>query len=180
MKADVLTLSTYKSVHLPQIRPILLDVYAEVWAKEAATDPFLSVERFNERLSGHTSGGDWTCVIGEVGGKTVGYAYGRLDSVSEWHEVLNPVDPGVHDYGSDGTFGLCEIMVRAPWRGKSIARGIHDELMRQRTEDRASLLVDHERPKVRALYEKWGYHRVGEMQPYPDSPRYDVMVFPLG
>jgi ribosomal protein S18 acetylase RimI-like enzyme len=179
MKADVITLSAYKSAHLPEIRTTLLGVYAEVWAKQAATDPFFSIERFDDRLSGHASGGDWTCVVGELGGETVGYAYGRLDSVREWREVLSPVDPSVRDYGADGTFGLCEIMVRLPWRGKGVARGIHDELMRQRPERRASLLVDHERPKVRALYEKWGYRGVGEMQPYPDSPRYDALVLPL-
>jgi len=39
--------------------------------------------------------------------------------------------------------------------------------------------VDHERPKVRALYEKWGYRLVGEMQPFSDSPRYDALVLPL-
>ncbi|MEU0841850.1 GNAT family N-acetyltransferase [Streptomyces sp. NPDC005962] len=179
MKADVITLSTYQSAHLPEIRSTLLDVYAEVWAKEAATDPFFSIERFDDRLSGHASGGDWTCVVGELGGEVVGYAYGRLDSVREWREMLSPVEPSVRNYGSDGTFGLCEIMVRLPWRGKGVARGIHDELMRQRAEERASLLVDHERRKVRALYEKWGYRLVGEIQPFSDSPRYDALVLPL-
>lgn len=134
MMANVVTLSTYMSARLPKIGSTLLDVYAEVWAKEAEKDPFFSIERFGDRLSGHAPGGDWTCVIVELGGDTVGYAYGRLDSVREWREVLSPGNPSVRTYGSDGTFGLCEIMVRMPWRGKGVARGIHDELMRQRLE----------------------------------------------
>jgi hypothetical protein len=92
---------------------------------------------------------------------------------------LSPVEPGVGDYGAEGTFGLCEIMVRTPWRKKGYARGIHDELMRQRTEARASLLVDHEHPKVRDLYGAWGYRKVGETRPFPDSPLYDAMVLDL-
>lgn len=179
MTAEVLTLSHYSYEHLPQIRSVLVDVYAEVYAKEAAEDPFFSVERFKERLSGHASGPSWACVAGEIGGEVVGYAYGRLDSVREWREVLNPADPAVREYGEAGTFGLCEIMVRTPWRGKGIARRIHDELMRPRTEARASLLVETGHPKVRALYEGWGYRKVGEMHPFEDSPRYDAMALDL-
>jgi len=179
MTVDVLTLSYYRREHLPQIRSMLVDVYAEVYAREAAQDPFFSVERFEERLSGHASGSSWACVAGEIDGQPVGYAYGRLDSAREWRDILDPVGPGVRDYGEQGTFGLCEIMVRQPWRGKGIARGIHDELMGQRQEARASLLVDSEHPKVRALYESWGYRKVGQMQPFEDSPRYDAMVLDL-
>lgn len=178
MTADVLTLSYYRREHLPLIRSMLVDVYAEVY-DQTADDPFHSVERFEQRLSGHASGPSWACVAGDVDGEPVGYAYGRLDSVREWREVLDPADPDVRDYGEDGTFGLCEIMVRAPWRGKGIARGIHDELMAQRREARASLLVDAEHPKVRALYEGWGYRKVGQMQPFEDSPLYDAMVLNL-
>jgi GNAT superfamily N-acetyltransferase len=179
MTAEVLTLSYYRREHLPQIRPVLVDVYGEVYGHNAAQDPFHSVERFEERLSGHASGSSWACVIGDINGETVGYAYGRLDSTREWREVLNPTEPDVREYGEQGTFGLCEIMVRTPWRGKGIARGIHDELMRLRTEARSSLLVDNDHPKVRALYQSWGYRKVGQMQPFDDSPRYDAMVLSL-
>lgn len=178
MTIEVLTLSHYTREHLPKIRSTLVDVYAEVY-DQGAEDPFHSVERFEERLSGHTSGPSWACVTGEIDGQPVGFAYGRLDSVREWREVLDPVDPGVQDYGRGGIFGLCEIMVLRPWRGKGIARGIHDELMGQRTETRASLLVDSEHPKVVALYEGWGYRKVGQMQPFKDSPLYDAMVLDL-
>ena len=40
----------------------------------------------------------------------------------------------------------------------------------------ARLLVDITHPKVQALYETWGYARVGEQQPFADSPVYAVMV----
>ncbi|UIX33460.1 GNAT family N-acetyltransferase [Streptomyces sp. GQFP] len=178
MTLDVLTLSHYQREHLQLIRSMLVDVYAEVYSRDAA-DPFHSVQRFEERLSGHAAGSSWACVAGNIDGEPVGYAYGRLDSVREWHEILDPVDPAVRAYGEEGTFGLCEIMVRGPWRGQGIARGIHDELMGRRPEQRASLLVDSEHPKVRALYESWGYRKAGQMQPFEDSPRYDAMVLDL-
>ena len=51
--------------------------------------------------------------------------------------------------------------------------------MGRRPEQRASLLVASERRKVRALYGSWGYRKVGRMQPFEDSPRYDAMVLDL-
>lgn len=51
--------------------------------------------------------------------------------------------------------------------------------MSRRPEQRASLLVDSEHPKVRALYVSWGYRKAGQMQPFEDSPRYDAMVLDL-
>ncbi|WBB57679.1 GNAT family N-acetyltransferase [Streptomyces sp. WMMC500] len=179
MTREVLTLSTYHRGRLAEIRDTLIEVYAEVYAAEAAADPFFSVDRFERRLDGHTSTPGWACVVGEVDGEAVGYAYGRPDSPEEWEAVLDPVSPEVRDYGRRAVFGLCEIMVRAPWRGTKVARGIHDELMQQRPEDRASLTVETAHPKVRSLYERWGYRKVGEAQPFPDSPRYDVMVLRL-
>ncbi|MBG0852235.1 acetyltransferase [Streptomyces spinoverrucosus] len=48
-------------------------------------------------------------------------------------------------------------------------------LLKERTEDLAVLLVDVTHPKVQELYESW-YAKVGEQQPFADSPVYAVMV----
>ncbi|WP_326596565.1 GNAT family N-acetyltransferase [Streptomyces sp. NBC_01803] len=179
MPAEILTLSTYLPNHLPDIKQTLLDVYAEVWAQEAAEDPFFSLPRFEERLLGHATEGEWRCVIGEIGQQVVGYAYGRRDNLQEWESVLHPISQDVADYGRQGTWGLCEIMVRSPWRGQGIGYAIHRELTRQQKGPRTSLLVDSRRSDTRAVYERWGYRKVGQMQPGPDSPLYDAMVLEL-
>ncbi|MFF1416584.1 GNAT family N-acetyltransferase [Streptomyces sp. NPDC058280] len=177
---DVLTLSTYSGDHLPQIRHTLLDVYAEVYAREIAADPFFSVERFDERLTGHASGAGWTCVLGEVAGEPVGYAYGAtVRPGGWWGGLVTPADPDLIAEDGRRTLGLFEIMLRAPWRGQGIAHGIHDELMSQRSEERAALTVEQAHPKVRALYESWGYRKVGEIQPTDDSPLYDALLLDL-
>ena len=67
-------------------------------------------------------------------------------------------------------------MVRPSWRKQGIADRLHEALLKERTEDLAVLLVDVTHPKVQALYETWGYDRVGEQQPFADSPVYAVMV----
>ncbi|MEU3529799.1 hypothetical protein AB0E62_39200 [Streptomyces sp. NPDC038707] len=38
------------------------------------------------------------------------------------------------------------------------------------------LTVDTKRPRLQAMYEGWGYRKVGERQPFPDSPLYAVML----
>lgn len=48
-----------------------------------------------------------------------------------------------------------------------------------REEDLAVLLVDTRHPKVQVLYESWGYRKVGERQPFPDSPVFAVMLTEL-
>lgn len=63
-----------------------MDVCAEVWAKEAAE--LLSVERFEDRLTGHASNPGWACVIGEIGNDVVGYANGQPDSEREWPKAV--------------------------------------------------------------------------------------------
>lgn len=178
---EELAVTPYARADFSLVRQQLIDVYAEVYADEALADPFHSVPRFTDRLDGHASRPGWACSVGTIDGETVGYAYGRPDSEGEWRRVTDPVSPDVHDYGVGGAmFGLCEIMVREPWRGTGIARVIHDALMRDRPELRASLLVDRTHPRVRATYERWGYRAVATAQPFPDSPVYDAMVLDLG
>ncbi len=177
-----LTLTHYTFSQLDEIWPTLIDVYAEVYAKEIAADPFFSVERFEDRLKNHTAAPNWEAVVGEVDGEIVGYAYGYAlrAGKSWWTALRTPVaDDSLTDETGSRTFGLAEIMVKAQWRGTGVARTIHDELLSHRSEERAALLVERAHPRVRALYERWGYRWVGEILPFPDAPLYDAMVKPL-
>lgn len=161
MTVDLLTTSYYTGGRLAEIRGTLLDVYADVYAEDIATNPFFSMERFEERLEAHVAAGGWGCVVAQVGGEVAGFTYGftaRDDAA---------------------TFKLCENMLREKWRKRGISRVMHDELVSQRQEERAELLVRRERPRLRAMYETWGYEQVGEQLPFPDAPLYDVMVLVL-
>jgi ribosomal protein S18 acetylase RimI-like enzyme len=178
--ASVLTTTRYSHERADEVRQRLINVYAEVYEAKAATDPFFSVPRFTARLTGHAAHPGWACVVGEIKGEIVGYAYGRPDGEAEWREMTTVQTPEVREYGAGGDmFGLCEIMVRAPWRGAGIARTIHDALMTDRPERRASLFVERENTRARALYERWGYRPVATSLPTPDAPLYDVMVLDL-
>ncbi|MFE1957240.1 GNAT family N-acetyltransferase [Streptomyces sp. NPDC059479] len=161
MPVDLLTISYYTRGRFPQIRSTILDVYADVYADDIRSDPFFSMERFEERLEGHTSAAGWGCAVAEVGDEVAGFTYGFTARDDE------------------ATFKLCENMLRQEWRKRGISQLMHEELMGHRQERKSQLLVRRERPRLRAMYEAWGYEHVGEKLPFPDSPLYDVMVLDL-
>ncbi|MFJ2865315.1 GNAT family N-acetyltransferase [Kitasatospora sp. NPDC087314] len=178
--ATTLTVTYCTAEDSPAIEQRLIAVYAEVYAAEAASDPFFSIERFTQRLHSHAAAPRWGCAFGEVGGEPVGYAYGFARTTSyRWNGLVTPVPAEDLAETDTRTFALCEVMVRSPWRGSGIARILHDELLSHRIEERSHLLVEEEHPRVRALYERWGYRWMGTMQPFPDAPRYDSMFRPI-
>jgi hypothetical protein len=175
-----LSLRRYSSAEIAAIRGLLEHVYAEVYS-DRLREHFLSIEQFRQRLAGHLSFPNWEAVVGYVGDQPIGYAYGgsRRAGSSFWNQVVpTPDDEYAHETGRR-TFALFELMVRAPWRKTGASRLIHDELLNRRTEERVCLFVEHDHPRVRALYQSWGYVQAGTSQPAADAPLYDVMVLAL-
>ncbi|MFE7595598.1 GNAT family N-acetyltransferase [Streptomyces sp. NPDC057494] len=165
------TLRRYGHHQATEIRQILLDVHAEAFAPEMS-DRFHDQERFAWFVD-HWSGlPGFDCVIAYDGDEAAGYAYGA-PAVHErewWREYLSPA-PAAPD-----TFNLSELMVRPKWRATGLSAQLHSELVGQRPEPLAALLVDVTHPRVQALYETWGYRKIGERQPFADSPLYAVML----
>ncbi|MFI6093760.1 hypothetical protein [Streptomyces sp. NPDC051218] len=52
-------------------------------------------------------------------------------------------------------------------------------LEERQPEDLDVLLVEVKHPRLQALYEDWGFRKVGERQPFPDSPLYAVVLAEL-
>lgn len=160
------------------VRDVVIGVYAEIYA-DHLNEPFHTVETFSQRLAGHVTIPRWECVVGFDAGEPIGYLYGgSLRTTTTWWRDLDP--PARGDFTrEDGqrTLGIFELMVRPPWRKQGVALAIHEELLAGRPEQRASLAVDHTHPKVRAMYEAWGYSFVGSHRPPgPEAPLLDVMV----
>lgn len=171
----------YGRDQLDVIRPTLVSLYGEVYAKEVQADPFFSIERFEDRLSGHASRPGWEAVVAYDGSEAAGYAYASPlpERTGWWANMLHPLPESETREEGQRTLALFEIMVRAPWRGTGLAHRIHEELLKGRPEHRVTLLVDPTHAKVKALYESWGYRNVGDQQPFPDSPVYATMLRPL-
>jgi GNAT superfamily N-acetyltransferase len=158
----------------------LVCVYAEIYAHKA-DDPFFTVERFTERLLAHSSRDGYELITAWIETALVGYAYGvpLAEDTGWWRGLVDPVPGDLVRETGNRTFALNEIMVRANWRRRGIARQLHDELMLDRPEERATLLVEPRNTPAKSAYAQWGWRRLGSLQPFPDSPVYDAMVLDL-
>lgn len=170
----------YTSADFADVQETLIEVYKEVYARRLS-DPLFSLLSFSERLGAHSYPKSWEVVIGYDNDEAIGYAYGSALSAGSgwWSSVDQPLDPAFTQETGNRTLALFELMIRSPWRGRGLARWVHDELLEARHEERVSLGVECDHPKVVSLYESWGYRSVGREQPLPDAPFYYLMWRPI-
>ncbi|MFI1941736.1 GNAT family N-acetyltransferase [Streptomyces purpureus] len=154
---------------LPKIRQTLLDVHADAYA-DAMDDEF--TQRFPWFVDHWGGNAGFACVIGYDQSEPVGFAYGAPAAPGRewWREHVSEPPP------DDSTFSVSELMVRPRWRKTGAGERLHRALIEARPEALAVLLVDPDHPKVQMLYEAWGYRKVGNRQPFPDSPNFAVMI----
>jgi ribosomal protein S18 acetylase RimI-like enzyme len=175
--APELIIAHYDASGLYEQKDELLDVYAEIYA-DRLDDPFFSAPRYWERLEAYGQRDGFSLVTGRLDNKLIGYALGyTLPAGSRWWQGLRwEVDPALLEEDGHRTFALTEIMVREQWRRKGNARALHDALLTGRAEERATLLVLPDNVAARSAYLSWGWHKLGELQPFDDAPVYDAMV----
>ncbi|MFI1092714.1 GNAT family N-acetyltransferase [Streptomyces sp. NPDC020917] len=171
MTTAVLDLRHFTHDDLPAIRQTIIDIHADAYKD--------NMSEFDERFPwfvDHWGGNPgFACVIAYSGDDAVGFAYGAPATPQRewWREHLKPA-PEKHR-----TFSFSEMAIRVEYRGGGLAERLTRALLAERGEDLVVLLVDVEHPKVQALYEFWDFRKVGERQPFPDSPVYAVMVAEL-
>jgi ribosomal protein S18 acetylase RimI-like enzyme len=120
-------------------------------------------------------------VVATTDGKPVGFAFGhQLTADAKWWQgATTPLpDSIVREYAGH-TFAIIELAVAAEYRRRGIAKALHDALLVDANEERATLLVRPEAVPARTAYERWGYARVGAIRPWPEAPLYDAMVLNL-
>jgi GNAT superfamily N-acetyltransferase len=168
------------ATHLEELRALYAEVYAEPpyeWSDEHAA---LFVRRFQ-----------WQCqqdgfalVEARDGAGLAGMTFGltaQPQSPGWWQDLTTPLPAEVTTERPGRTFGLVELIVRAPWRRQGIAEAMHGLLLKDRREERAVLTALPAAGPAQAAYRKWGWHKVAEKRnPLPGSPLFDVLVKDLG
>jgi ribosomal protein S18 acetylase RimI-like enzyme len=119
--------------------------------------------------------------VGYLGQTPVGEAFGyALPATTRWWEGLTgEVRDGFTAETGSRTFAFNELMVLPELQGKHIAHRLHDELLRGRDEERATILVRENNVAARTAYTRQGWRKVGKLQPYPDSPHFDALIHEL-
>ncbi|MGW7351013.1 N-acetyltransferase family protein [Streptomyces sp. NPDC054784] len=168
-----LELRHYGHDDLSDIRQVLIDAQRDVYSGRMADDEFRQkFPWFVDHWGGHPG---FSCVIAYDGDQVAGFAYGApaKDEREWWREHLNAAP------AKSRTFHFSELQVRERWRKTGTSKRLHQALLDARDEDLVALLVDVTHPKVQAVYESWGYRKIGEDQPFPDSPVFAVMLLDL-
>jgi GNAT superfamily N-acetyltransferase len=145
-------------------------------------DPFEQPGAFMGRFDSYAGNPLLELVIAYRDGEPAGQAWGwPLAARSQWWADLESApEPGFADEDGIRTFALSEIMVIREATGHGIAHALHDELLRPRREQRATLLVDPVNDNAYRAYVKWGWRKVSELRPHwPDAPRFDVLILTL-
>lgn len=114
-------------------------------------------------------------------GEPVGIAYGYPLSPTTgwWGRLITPVPEEMSRENGQRTFGLMELGVRACWRGRGVARRMHDALLADTSEERVLLNARPDVPAAQATYRSWGYRKIGSCHPWDGAVLHDVMLLDL-
>jgi GNAT superfamily N-acetyltransferase len=120
------------------------------------------------------------------GGYLVGYASGLplRPSTSWWRGLTTPLPADVTTEHPGRTFAVTELAVRASWRRQGIGRQLHDLLLRDRAEERATALVPQGAGAAQRAFASWGWRKTARARrddaaDDPGAPVFDVMLIEL-
>jgi GNAT superfamily N-acetyltransferase len=160
--------------HAAELQALHAEVYADPpYERDGDATLFAGRFRIQRRQPGF--------VLAEArhGGYLVGYAAGMplRPSTSWWRDLTGPLPDDVTTEHPGRTFALTELLVRASWRRQGIARALHDLILANRPEERATLTVLPAAAPAQNAFRAWGWRKVARTRdPRPGSPVADVLV----
>jgi len=77
----------------------------------------------------------------------------------------------VLSWSAGSTFALVELLVRASWRRQGIAATLHDLILSNRPEERATLIVLPAATSAQKAFQKWGWRKVARTRAIPVADR---------
>jgi len=175
----------YDSAEAKRIRDTVERIYVNSYVDAISSgDPFDTVSAFMERFDAYTNRSDFDMVVAYTGNMPVGQTWGwPLDERAGkgwWSGLIGSPEPDFTQEDGHRTFALSEIMVRQEYTGKHIARALHNRLLSNRPEHRATLLVESNNEPAYRAYLNWGWRKVAQLRPnWPNAPLFDVLILKL-
>jgi GNAT superfamily N-acetyltransferase len=179
MRPDVrVQLDTPEAVH--KYEEPIFQLYYDTFSKPPYQWPDNEEAAFRQRLTRLARDSTFGIATAWIDEELVGFAYGytlRPDT-SWWQGFVTPVPEELTTEWEGRTFALIDFAVAAIWRGHRIGRQLHDTLLGNRHESRATLAMEPAAHDARAIYEHWGWRVVGRLRgPTTDfAPEFDIMV----
>ncbi|MBB5867892.1 ribosomal protein S18 acetylase RimI-like enzyme [Allocatelliglobosispora scoriae] len=180
---STLTFRRHAAAEVPDLLDALCDVYADAYGHVPGEDSTVKTEAFRDRADAALDASNYELVTAWDSGGIVGFVFGySLRPERGWWNGLNPEPaPGFIDETGDRTVVLAEIEVRSAWQGRGVGHRLHDEFLGGRGEERATLASNPAAAETHALYQGWGWRRVGVVPGRPGSyyTEYVRFVLPL-
>ena len=164
------------AAHADELRTLHAEVYADPPYRQAG-DAALFARRF--RVQCRQPG--FVVAAARHGGYLVGYASGMplSPATSWWRELTTPLASDITAEHPGRTFALVDLLVRASWRRQGIAQALHDLILADRPEERATLTVLPAATAAQNAFRNWGWRRVARTRAEPGGPVADVLVTAL-
>ena len=156
---DRLELCRYDTATADEIYDEMVRLFAEA-NHDIVHIPFFGVRQFEAAFVSQRARDGFELVTARIDGELVGVIFGFTEIPGEQYAV-------------------CELMVSPQHRRRGIAKRLHDELLRLRPEHRADLYVRKDNAPAQAAYKKWGWVKVGQVQPTAEAPVLDELQLPL-
>jgi hypothetical protein len=157
----------------------LVELYAEVYGEPPYNWGHEHVALFAERFAGQRQQDGFRLVEAREGDQLIGVGFGVTlrPNTPWWQNLLTTLPTTMTTEYPNRTFALVELLVGEPWRRQHIAEHLHDRLLADRPEERATLTVLPAATAAQVAYHKWGWQKVAQKRnPLPGSPVFDVMV----
>lgn len=178
-----ITIQRYEQPQAAEQLDAILPVYEEVYAEPPYCEGPREVTEFLDRLDHQLNRPGFRLVVAAADTAVIGFSFGFLlpADTQWWAEELEPLPREFTRETGQRTFAIIELAVRAPFRRRGIATRLHATLIDGLTAERVTLAVrpEPEAAPARAAYAAWGYHKVGQAQPWDGAPVYDTMMLDL-
>jgi GNAT superfamily N-acetyltransferase len=180
---DGITLVRYEAAAVPLLLDGICAVYADAYGKIPGENSTVKVAAFRERATKALTRPGYELVTAHEGDELAGFVFGyALSSDTHWWDDLTP-QPSPDFLREDGTrtFVVAEIEVGKQWQGSGVGRALHDAVLNDRREGRATLATGPGADTARAIYEGWGWQKVGVVPGTPGDyfSEYTLYVLPL-
>jgi GNAT superfamily N-acetyltransferase len=135
------------------------------------------IEQFEIRIKKHADQAGFVLVTGELDSQFVGFSYGFTFPPGRWWTGVE-TDPPSDDISAGPIFAVIELGVGKESRGRGYSRQLVDALLTDRPEVFASL-ISRPGAQAHAMYQRWGWKKVGNTQTCPHWPVEDINILPL-
>ncbi|MDN3352919.1 GNAT family N-acetyltransferase [Actinomadura sp. DC4] len=160
-----------------------IDEYSDLYTEVHADPPYSWGEEytdlFRRRFETQRQQAGFALVEARTTGTLIGLGFGvtLTPSTSWWQNLLSPLPLDLTEERDGRTWALADLIVHPRWRRLHLAEAVHDRLLRDRPEERATLTVLPAASAAQAAAAKWGWERLGQKRnPLPGAPIFDVML----